>query len=83
MAVAVDGQPVGARNADLAVIPASTQKLLVAASALDVLGDDYRFTTSLRGATPAGGVITGDLFLVGGGDPLLSSDWYATSNLER
>ena len=25
----------------------------------------------------------GDLYLVGGGDPLLSSDWYPTSNMER
>ncbi len=83
VAVAVDGQPVGARNADLAVIPASTQKLLVAASALDVLGDDYRFTTRAAGAAPVEGAIAGDLYLIGGGDPLLSSDWYPTSNLER
>ena len=31
VAVSVDGEPVGSRNADLPVIPASTQKLLVAA----------------------------------------------------
>ena len=32
VAVSVDGEPVASRNADLAVIPASTQKLLVAAA---------------------------------------------------
>jgi D-alanyl-D-alanine carboxypeptidase/D-alanyl-D-alanine-endopeptidase (penicillin-binding protein 4) len=32
---------------------------------------------------PTGGVIDGDLYLIGGGDPLLSSAWYPTSNLER
>ena len=44
---------------------------LVAAVALDVLGEDHRFRTELRGAQPVDGVITGDVYLVGGGDPLL------------
>ena len=34
-------------------------------------------------APPVGGAIAGDLYLVGGGDPVLSSDWYPTSNMER
>ena len=29
------------------------------------------------------GTVAGDLYLVGGGDPVLSSDWYPTSNMER
>ena len=66
------------------MIPASTQKLLVAATALEVLGDDYRFTTSATAAgAPVGGAVQGDLYLVGGGDPVLSADWYPVSNLER
>jgi serine-type D-Ala-D-Ala carboxypeptidase/endopeptidase (penicillin-binding protein 4) len=81
--VSVDGVEVGARNPSLGVIPASVQKILVAAVALDVLGDDHRFTTSVAGTAPVDGVVTGDVILVGGGDPLLSSDWYPTSNLER
>ena len=84
VAVSVDGEPVGSRNADLPVIPASTQKLLVAASALEVLGESYQFTTSVTAAgPPAAGAVNGDLYLVGGGDPVLSSDWYPVSNLER
>ncbi len=84
IAVSVDGEPVAADNADLAVIPASTQKLLVAAVALDQLGGDFRYTTSASAASePVAGVVQGDLFVVGGGDPLLSSDWYETSNMER
>ena len=56
----------------------------MAATALDVLGDDHRFTTDVVAAeAPVDGVVAGDLVLVGGGDPLLSSDWYPTSNLER
>ena len=57
---------------------------MVAAAALDVLGDDFRYTTEVVTAEePIDGVVEGDLVLVGGGDPLLSSDWYPTSNLER
>ncbi len=83
-AVSVDGQPIAERNADLAVIPASNQKIPVAAAALDTLGADFRYTTSVVAAsTPIGGVVEGDLYVVGGGDPLLSSDWYPASNLER
>ena len=82
-AVSVDGIAVGDRNADLAVIPASNQKLPVAAAALERLGVDHRYTTTVVAPSlPAGGVVAGDLFLVGGGDPLLSSGWYPTSNLE-
>ncbi len=83
-AISVDGNDVGERNKDLPVIPASTQKIVVAAVALDVLGEDHRFTTEVVvSEEPVDGVVAGDLVLVGGGDPLLSSDWYPMSNLER
>lgn len=83
VAVSVDGEDVGAQNADLPVIPASTQKIVVAAAALDLLGDDFTYTTRVVApSAPADGVIDGDLVLVGGGDPVLSSSWYPTSNLE-
>lgn len=82
-AVSVDSILVGERNATIAVIPASTQKIPVAAVALQRLGADFRYTTEVVAASrPVGGVIEGDLFLVGGGDPLLSSDWYPGSRLE-
>jgi len=58
-------------NAELPVIPASNQKLLVAAVALDVLGTDYRFRTELQSPPPTAGVIAGDVYVVGGGDPVL------------
>lgn len=57
---------------DQPLIPASTLKLFVAAVALDVLGPDYRFRTELLTETPpVDGVIAGNVYLVGGGDPLL------------
>ena len=83
-AVSVDGIAIAERNAELAVLPASTQKVPVAATALELLGSDFRYTTAaVVDSAPVEGVIEGDLYLVGGGDPLLSSDWYPSSNLER
>ena len=82
-AVSLEGRPVGERNLSTVVIPASNQKVLVAAVALEVLGEDFAYTTRLVGPAPNGGVISGDVFLVGGGDPLLSGEWYESSNLDR
>jgi D-alanyl-D-alanine carboxypeptidase/D-alanyl-D-alanine-endopeptidase (penicillin-binding protein 4) len=75
-AVAVDGVGVTSLNADLPVIPASNQKLLVALAALDVLGPDFTFTTSVAVPPLNDGVVDGDIYLIGGGDPLLTSDDY-------
>ena len=60
-----------ATNASSRLIPASNAKLYTAALALDRLGADYRFVTSLRTSTQpdAKGELKGDLVLVGGGDP--------------
>jgi D-alanyl-D-alanine carboxypeptidase/D-alanyl-D-alanine-endopeptidase (penicillin-binding protein 4) len=71
LAVAVDGRTVGSWNGDTAVIPASTNKLLIAGAAIELLGADHRFTTSLAAPPAVDGVVGGDLHLVGGGDPLL------------
>ncbi len=73
-AIAVDGIAVAAINPDLPVIPASNQKLLTAAVALELLGPDHRFVTSVRSAPIVDGVVAGDLALIGGGDPLLTAD---------
>lgn len=56
------------------LVPASNMKLLVAAVALDVLGTDFRFRTELRSVVPVDGVVTGDLYVTGGGDPVLVTD---------
>jgi D-alanyl-D-alanine carboxypeptidase/D-alanyl-D-alanine-endopeptidase (penicillin-binding protein 4) len=74
--VELDGVEVGAHNPDVQVIPASNQKLLTAAAALHVLGPDYRYITEVRADGVSGGVVAGDLYLVGAGDPLLRTpDW--------
>ena len=76
VAVALDGVPVGSTGADRALIPASNQKLLVGAVALEILGPDTTFTTEVRALPVQAGAVTGDLYLVGGGDPLLTSSQY-------
>ncbi|MDQ3895986.1 MAG: D-alanyl-D-alanine carboxypeptidase/D-alanyl-D-alanine-endopeptidase [Actinomycetota bacterium] len=66
-----------ARQQSLPLIPASTMKLMTTAAALAQLGPDSRFTTEVRaGAPPANGAVA-DLYLVGGGDPLLSTADFA------
>ncbi len=55
--------------------PASNMKILVAAVALDVLGPATTFSTSVTGAGPGSdGTVEGNLSLVGGGDPLLTTE---------
>jgi D-alanyl-D-alanine carboxypeptidase/D-alanyl-D-alanine-endopeptidase (penicillin-binding protein 4) len=67
-----------ASNASLPVTPASNMKLLTATSLLDVLGPNYTFTTTVKAdRAPVKGVIQGNLYLVGGGDPLLRLDRFA------
>ena len=65
------------RQPTLGLIPASTLKLLTGAAALAQLGPETRFTTEIRaaGAPSDGGV--GDMYMVGGGDPLLSTAEFA------
>jgi serine-type D-Ala-D-Ala carboxypeptidase/endopeptidase (penicillin-binding protein 4) len=58
-----------------AVAPASVQKLIVAAAALDALGPSYRYHTLFAGENGIAdnGALDGDLWLIGSGDPSLQS----------
>jgi D-alanyl-D-alanine carboxypeptidase/D-alanyl-D-alanine-endopeptidase (penicillin-binding protein 4) len=78
LVVRAGGRTIYDHGGDTPVTPASNEKLITAAVALEVLGADYTFTTSLLG-TVAEGVVTGDLYLRGGGDPLLSTADYPPS----
>jgi D-alanyl-D-alanine carboxypeptidase/D-alanyl-D-alanine-endopeptidase (penicillin-binding protein 4) len=63
------------RDAERVFVPASNQKLLTSATALDRLGAEYRFVTRVlaTGETSADGTLHGDLVLQGSGDPILST----------
>ena len=70
-----DGRVLYRRNAERLFLPASNLKLVTAAAALDRLGPDFRWTTTVlaRGAR-AGDTLVGDLVVVGSGDPTFSAD---------
>src|SRR5215813_7580630 len=70
-----DGRTIYARNADSLFTPASNMKVYTTAVALDLLGADYRWRTSVYAGAPAAadGTIAGDLTLYGRGAPDLTS----------
>lgn len=66
------------QNAGLSLVPASTQKLITAATALETFGPDYRFETRLyKVGEVRDGILYGDLWIVAGGDPSLGSRHFA------
>ena len=70
------------RNADRLMSPASNNKLLVAGTAMRLLGPDYRVTTSIYGSGPLeNGVLQGDLVVYGRGDPTFSGHCYGIDTL--
>jgi D-alanyl-D-alanine carboxypeptidase/D-alanyl-D-alanine-endopeptidase (penicillin-binding protein 4) len=72
------GMSVYSQRADLPLIPASNLKLLTATAALDRIPAIDRFHTEVRATRPpVNGVIAGDLWLVGAGDPLLGTADFA------
>jgi len=56
--------------------PASTMKLVTTATALELLGPDFCFETKLEvdGKISKDSVLTGNLYIRGGGDPTLGSE---------
>lgn len=70
-----EDQTLYALNAGKLLMPASTLKLVTLATAADRLGWDYRYYTHLLVVgNIEGGVLNGDLLIVGSGDPTID-DW--------
>lgn len=78
------GETVFALNENQRMIPASTMKLVSSATALELLGADYRFKTQVayRGKIDENGLLNGDLILIGGADPALGSEYFAAHYFE-
>ena len=71
-----DGRVLAARNARELMSPASNFKVYTTAAALDLLGADYLWKTSVHAANApdANGAINGDLTLYGRGAPDLATE---------
>src|SRR5262245_37989734 len=72
-------EPIVSYNSTVPRNPASTMKVLTTFAALDMLGPAYTWVTRAYAKGPIhNGVLEGDLVLVGGGDPFLTTErWWS------
>lgn len=71
-----DGQILLEVNPDKTFLPASVLKVVTTAAALEKLGPDYRYRTGVyMDGTLEEGILTGDVILVGRGDPNLTDPY--------
>jgi len=63
-------------NENTPLVPASTTKLLTTETAMNMLGENYRWMTQLEysGEIDENGVLNGNLYIVGSGDPSLGTN---------
>lgn len=67
-------------NASKSMIPSSCMKLVTAAAAFHVLGPQARFSTQIAyDGKIEKGILQGNIYIIGGGDPCLGSDRIASS----
>lgn len=80
LAVSLDrGDTLFARAPELPRVPASNMKLFTSAAAIRYLGPDFQFATYLlTDGVVDGGVLRGDLFLYGTGDPTISDRFHGS-----
>jgi len=71
-----NGKEIYTYNAEKNFTPASLQKIITSVAAIHFLGENFRFTTDLfyYGDIDKTGLLHGDVWLCGGGDPTLSLD---------
>ena len=73
-AVRADGKVLLDIQSQNLMVPASNVKIITAGAALETLGKDFRWDTNLayRG-TIEDGVLKGDIYIIGGGDPSIAA----------
>lgn len=77
------GEVVFAKNADMGLAVASSQKVITSAATLELLGADYRYKTELAyTGNMDNGTLNGNFCLIGYGDPTLGS-WRYTNTKEQ
>jgi D-alanyl-D-alanine carboxypeptidase/D-alanyl-D-alanine-endopeptidase (penicillin-binding protein 4) len=71
-----NGQVFVSHNENMALIPASNLKIVTTATALDVLGPNFRYETHLfYSGSIQDSVLTGNVYVKGAGDPTLGSEF--------
>ena len=77
-------KPVYNYNSQLSMAPGSVNKLLSTGVGFARLGSNFRFTTrlSIRGTIDRDGVLHGNVYIIGGGDPLLGSYRYRQTSID-
>lgn len=78
------GQQIYDYNANKSMIPASIVKIVTTSVGFDKLGKNFRFKTSLgySGEVDKRGVLQGNVYIVGGGDPILGSYRYKQTAID-
>ncbi|MCL1943269.1 MAG: D-alanyl-D-alanine carboxypeptidase/D-alanyl-D-alanine-endopeptidase [Candidatus Azobacteroides sp.] len=71
------GLSVAFYNKNKPLVPASVMKVLTTSTVLELYGPDYRIPTLLQysGTIDSDGVLNGDVYVKGGGDPTLGSEY--------
>ncbi len=70
-----NGENLIAYNEENSLAPASGLKVFTSSTALNLLGEDYRYKTKLYyDGSIDGNILYGNIYIVGGGDPTLGSD---------
>ena len=70
------GEELFSVNPEISITPASVQKLITSATALEIMGGSYTFTTQIGyNGVIQNNVLVGDLIISAGGDPSLGSPY--------
>ncbi|HEY8689434.1 MAG TPA: D-alanyl-D-alanine carboxypeptidase/D-alanyl-D-alanine-endopeptidase [Chitinophagaceae bacterium] len=74
------GKMIFDRNSQTGLAPASCQKVITAITAFELLGKDYTYKTTLGyDGKIDDGILTGNIYITGSGDPTLGSWRYSTT----
>lgn len=74
LALTEGGDTLASWNSGQRMVPASTMKLITTGLAIHSLGPDFKYVTRIgHSGTIKDGILDGDLYIVGGGDPTIAS----------
>ncbi|MGZ2370729.1 D-alanyl-D-alanine carboxypeptidase/D-alanyl-D-alanine endopeptidase [Ancylomarina sp. YFZ004] len=76
------GEILAEHQSEKSLTPASTQKLVTTAAAIEILGADFQFRTDvfITGRIDKNGILMGNLVIKGYGDPTLASKYFPKNN---